>query len=259
MANDGSSFFKDIAKGSADMGENLQAQFLGPTYEYAKKVRNPTELGMSGRGSLSALADDVNGLIQYMRILVEGGGQASVTGKPLGGKFYLKTGGKCKGPDGGTYDRYIYVNNIPMGNLPIVSSVAGSNISTFRGLIPGTIENTGKLNPLSIFGGFMQKTNPPCRKLDLPSDSSPSSAYVADSDIADLDPCLWVAYGKGGSNPVTNKAGRGCATSGFQNMEEIKSIKKTLKLKENPMANLYNLSFGMLIVYLIYHLTKKYN
>ena len=57
-------FFNEVAGGV----EKVQAGFLGPTYEYAKKIRNPDELRMSGRGSLSALARDVNGLIQYKRI-----------------------------------------------------------------------------------------------------------------------------------------------------------------------------------------------
>ena len=252
-------FFNEVAGGV----EKVQAGFLGPTYDYPAKIRNPSELNMSGSGSLSALARDVNGLIQYMRVLVEGRGQATKTGKPLGGKFYLKTGGKCKGPDGNTYDRYIYVNNVPMGNIPVVSSVAGSNISVFQGLIPGTIENTGKINPLAIFSGFMQKTNPKCRKLSLPADGSPSSGYVADSDIADLDPCLWKVYGKGGGNPVTKKPGRGCADSAFRNMNNIingsKLTPSEFKLKKNPLANLYNLGFGALLIYLFFHLMKKGN
>ena len=47
--------------------------------------------------------------------------------------------------------------------------------------------------------------------------------YVADADIADLDPCLF-----GGRNPVSGKRYSGCA-SGFQNMNDIINKIKDLK------------------------------
>ena len=31
----------------------------------------------------------------------------------------------------------IYVNNVPNGSIPFLSSAMGSNFSTFRGLVPG--------------------------------------------------------------------------------------------------------------------------
>ena len=252
-------FFQEVAKGT----EKLQAQFLGPTYHYARKINNPKELGMSSRGSLGALARDVNGLVQYMRILVEGRGQANKQGgRPLGGKFYLKTAGKCMG-GGSVRDRYIYVNNVPQGNVPFISTIAASNFGAFQGFIPAVIENTGKMNPLSLFSGFMQKTKPPCRKLNLPADGSPGSAWVADSDIADLDPGLWKVYGKVSGNHVTKTPGRGCAKSAFTNMNlrinGERSEPSELKLKKNPLANLYNLGFGVLLIYLFLHLMKKGN
>jgi len=40
-------------------------------------------MGMSSRGSLSAIASDVGGLINYVELLVTGKGGASKTGKPL--------------------------------------------------------------------------------------------------------------------------------------------------------------------------------
>ena len=32
---------------------------------------------------------------------------------------------------------------------------------------------------------------------------------------------------------------------------------EVLKLKENPLANLYNLGFGAFIIYILFHLMKK--
>jgi hypothetical protein len=40
------------------------------------------------------MANNIDGLIQYVQVLVTGGG-ASTTGGPLGNKFFLQTGGKC--------------------------------------------------------------------------------------------------------------------------------------------------------------------
>ena len=50
----------------------MQAQFLGPTYNYAKNIRSPNDMGMSGDGNMSALAKDIAGIIAYTQLLVEG-------------------------------------------------------------------------------------------------------------------------------------------------------------------------------------------
>lgn len=52
-------------------------------------------MGMSPGFSLGALANNVDGLLSYVEVLISGTGNASVTGKPLGNKFFLKTTGKC--------------------------------------------------------------------------------------------------------------------------------------------------------------------
>ena len=260
------SFFKDIAGGV----EKTQAQFLGPTYNYASKIKSPQELGMSSKGNLGALAKDVAGIINYTEVLVSGTGRGSTTGRPLGNRFYLKTGGKCcpnpkydkngnhDGCKSSPVDRYVYVNNIPTGSIPFISDMTGQSFATFRGLVPGTIENVGQLNPIGIFGGFMQGENPPCRKLNLKDSNNKSGFYVADADISDLDPCNF-----GGKNPVSGRRRKGCAPNqGFRNMNEILSgnkilNKQILKLKKNPLANIYNLGFGALLMYILFHLMKK--
>ena len=71
------------------------SSFLGPSYDYWKSVKQPSEMNMSPGFSLGALANNVDGLLSYVEVLVTGGGNASVTGKPLGNKFFLKTTGKC--------------------------------------------------------------------------------------------------------------------------------------------------------------------
>ena len=71
------------------------SSLLGPSYDYWKSIKQPSEMGMSPGFSLRALATNVDGLLSYVEVLVSGTGNASVTGKPLGNKFFLKTTGKC--------------------------------------------------------------------------------------------------------------------------------------------------------------------
>ena len=141
-----SNFFNQIKDGA----EKTERKYLGPKYEYPLHIRNPQELGMSGKGNLAALARDVNGLVQYTRLLIEGGGQANKTNRPLGNRFFLKTGGRCTAKGGNKHDRYIYINNVPLGSIPFMSNLVGHNVSSFKGIVPGTIENTESMNPLAL-------------------------------------------------------------------------------------------------------------
>ncbi len=245
-------FFKDVAGGV----EKAQAGFLGPTYNYAKQIKAPSELGMSGDGDMGALARDIAGLVDYTKVLVEGKGRAQRQNSPLGNKFFLKTGGQCKSSDGQLHDRWIYVNNVPTGSIPFISSMTGAALGDFRGLVPGTVENLGHLNPLALFGGFMQGTNPKCRKLNLKADDGKRNLYVADADIANLNPCLF-----GGTNPVSKQKLTGCS-DGFKNMNDImnglkKGFDNDETLKDNPLAKVYNMGFSALLLYLMYHLVMK--
>ena len=244
-------FFKDVAGGV----EKAQKGFLGPTYNYAKQIKSPSELGMSGDGNMGALARDVAGLINYTEVLTTGKSRAQRPSGPLGNRFYLKTGGQCKSKDGQLHNRWIYVNNIPTGSIPGITTLTGSALGDFRGLVPGTIENLGHLNPLALFGGFMQGTNPKCRPLKLPGSGGTGTKYVADADIANLSPCLF-----GGKNPVSGKSLSGCA-SGFQNINDIMSgLKNTFEgetLQDNQLAKVYNVGFSALLIYLMYHLVMK--
>ena len=71
------------------------SSLLGPSYDYWKSIKQPSEMGMSPGFSLSALANNVDGLLSYVEVLISGTGNASVTGRPLGNKFFLKTTGQC--------------------------------------------------------------------------------------------------------------------------------------------------------------------
>ena len=150
--NDSDNMFQEVLTNV----KAAEEKYIGPDYPYYKFIKSPSALGMSGKGSLSQLGKDVNGLVNYVELLVSGGGNASATGKPLGNKFFLKTGGKCTdAASKEDVDRYIYIDNVPEGNIPLISSGMGMNFSEFKGLIPGTISNLNAFNPMSIFQSFL--------------------------------------------------------------------------------------------------------
>lgn len=177
------------------------------SYNYAANVRPPASIGMSPDGTLTALGNDITGLIAYTQLLVEGTGKASSTGNPMGNKYFLKTPGTCQAMDTGeTVDRYIFINNIPLGNIPFVSESIGGNFSAFRGLIPGMFSDMEVFNPVNIVKGFMAGSMPQCRAINMQTvdennNVASETQYVADVDIGMIDSCLFPNK----SNPVTNK------------------------------------------------------
>ena len=224
-------------------------KYMGPDYPYYKYIKTPSEIGMSNKGSLSQLGKNIDGLIAYVEVLVSGKSKASATGKPLGNKFFLKTGGKCT--DVKTkeeVDRYIYINNIPQGNIPFISSGVGVNFSEFKGLIPGTISNLNAFNPMLIFQSFLSGSKPDCQEItmetvDIYNNRSTETNYVTLVDIRNMDPCIFSDK----KNPIT---GIGCKES-FSNM------KANFQVPNDPIVKAYFASLGMLGVYVMYRLMVK--
>lgn len=64
-------------------------------YPYHKHINTPSKLKMSEDGTLSALSNNISGLISYVELLIAGSGKASATGKPLGDRYFINTGSKC--------------------------------------------------------------------------------------------------------------------------------------------------------------------
>jgi len=228
-------FFKDVM---ADVNK-VQQQLLGPDYLYWKQINNPTQLGMSGDGSLEALAKNVAGLVAYTELLVQGGGPASKIPGPLGNKFFLKTGATCVDETGRKVDRYIYVNNVPTGNIPFISNLLNTSFPDFRGLVPGVIENIGKVNPFGIFQAFMLGGQPKCVNITRPVtllDNSGNvigetqqSNYVLQQDLQNMQ--------------------------GFQNMK----MQIASDMPEGIVSKLFFAGFGGLLLYILYLIIYKTN
>ena len=169
--------------------------FFGEEYSYVANIKTPQQLGMNKSGALVDLAKDIGSIIDYISVLVTGPSPAlKHPTRPLGNKYFLKTIGKCTDQDGNTQSRSLYINNIPVGNIPILSEVAGTDFSTFRGILPGIIENVNVLNPVTLAESLMEGASPDCIKLTAPvvdgsGNAGTSSGYVTITDIKYMDPC----------------------------------------------------------------------
>ena len=206
---------------------------LGPGYDYWKSIKSPNEMGMSDEGTIKALSNDISGLLSYVSVLVTGNSDASVTGQPLGNKFFLKSMATCKNveadpkqPDSETnpivVPRYIYVDNVPDGTIPFIpSGPDGGKLKDFRGLIPGAIGNLTAFSPSGFGRAFTMGNHPDCinitlETVDNDNNYGQETHYVAVSDIMNeiksanmkngnpvgsvKDPCRFKDY----TNPATN-------------------------------------------------------
>jgi len=146
-----------------------------PDYPYDEYIKTPESIGMSDQGDLNTLGKDINGLIAYTKLLVEGGGPASSVNGALGDKYFMLTGSKCIAQDTKQeVDRYTYINNVP----------------TRGGLIPGLIESTFKINPGAVFTAAFQSNKPECKQItlqtiDVKNNKKNETQYVAVTEIKD--------------------------------------------------------------------------
>jgi len=229
--------------------KGAEEKYIGPDYPYWKYIKMPSQMGMSDEGSLNALGKDINGLIGYVEVLVSGNSEASATGGPLGNKFFLKTGGKCTDTKtNADVDRYIYINNVPEGDIPFVSSGMGVSFSEFRGLIPGVMGNLNALNPMQIMQSFMAGSKPACQEItmetiDVNNNKSTETHFVTTVDLQNTPACMF----SDGKNPVT---GASCVEA--FNMIYMPNVKNDVFTKA------YYLSLGFLGILILYYLIKKH-
>jgi len=259
-----SNFFQDIMK---DVGK-VEQQMLGPDYQYYKYINTPGEMGMSSEGNLPTLERDVQGLISYVQLLVQGNGDASKTGQPLGNKFFLRTGAKCAAPDGSEKNRYIYINNVPNGNIPFISAGLGVNFTEFRGLIPGTMEDLNRLSPYGIMQAFMSGPTPPCYKItmetiDVNNNKSVDSQYVTVDDIKRMDGCDFVID----PIPMQGKRSRINPITGVQCNEAFGNMTTSLSpgtygtrdesFPTDPFHQMYFICLSILGILFLYKIAEK--
>lgn len=271
----------NIFKDSLTNAKCLEESVMGPTYPYWKNIRNPSELGMSDKGSISVMAKDVAGLISYVEVLVTGSGNASKTGKPLGNKFFLRTGAKCMDSKKNLQDRYIYVNNVPLGNVSFIQSGMGTNFKVMKGLLPGTMSNLNSFNPFEVMQGFSAGGTPQCQPVTLQTITtdnkvSKETRYMTTLDIQSMDPCNFMD----GKNPVTKKKCKQAFGSmsnysnEFYNDDEYYDDEENddvsvssddsdetdnsfLNLPKDPIVQIYLACLGILGIYILYRIMIK--
>lgn len=246
-------FFQDALK---DLN-GLQQDLLGPDYEYWKQVRPPNEIGMSSDGNIPALSRNIAGLVDYVQILVGGGGSASRVNGPMGNKFFLKTGAKCIDKQTGRkVDRFTYVNNVPDGQIPFISQgLGGMSFSAFEGLVPGALGDLNVLNPFAMFQAFMMGNFPECQALtmqtiDANNNSAQETQFVATTDIQNMNPC-WFSNNQ---NPVT---GQGCQQA-FENMTK-NAGKTNPEIPPGIVPALFLTGASGLFFYIFYKLMTRTN
>lgn len=116
--------------------------YIGPSYNYAKKIKTPKQLKVTAKPTLFALPDDFKAVKHYVETLAKGN-------PALGNRFFVKSG-KCSKdgsiPECQGEDRWIFVNNVSTGRVPCTDYK-----SNYKGLIPGVIEDITYVNPYEIF------------------------------------------------------------------------------------------------------------
>ena len=247
-----SNVFEDVL---AD-AEGVQDRLLGPTYPYYQNIKAPSQIGMSDKGTMQQMSKNIDGLISYVELLVSGKSKASATGGPLGNKFFLQTGGKCldNSVDGSNneVDRYIYINNVPSGDIPFISSGMGVNFTDFRGLIPGTMGNLNALNPFAILQSFMSGATPPCQEItmqtiDSRNNKSSETHFVTVTDIKNTNPCSFPNK----KNPVTGVT----CKEGFQS--GVSKNAASVEMPDDIVAQLYFAGLGCLGIYILHRFMEK--
>ena len=166
-------------------GGTASASVMGPSYSYIDNVQSPSALGIGSDGSISQLARNTGGIVQYVQYLI--------SGPALGNRFFVKTGGTCKAPDGSSQPRSNYVNNVTDAADALPESMRrdlGGLASDFNGLVPGMIQDIGSLNPVSLFNSLSADSIPTCECYSCPVSSGQGSAFLNTTLSPDYNPDL---------------------------------------------------------------------
>jgi len=232
--------------------EQLEQDLLGPDYNYSAQIKTPDELGMGSSGSLSTITNNIKGLVDYTEVLISGTGSGTKTRGPLGDKFFLETGAKCKDTKtGDSVTRSVYISNVPDGSIPFITQgLGGVRLTAFRGLVPGMLTNMNNINPMQIIQSFMSGTNPECQMITMETIDNNNrkkneTGYITNTDIRGISPCLFPNK----QNPITgNKCKEGFKIIDFNNNNSM---------PDDTLINIYYSALGLLGVYILFKMYEK--
>lgn len=115
--------------------------FIGQSYNYRTPIPSPKQLGVSSDANLWVLPPNISAAKKYADYMSKG--------PELGNNFFIKSG-KCSKtgstPECQGKPRWLFIRNIPTGRVPCTDYK-----SSFRGFVPGIIEDIADLNPYQIF------------------------------------------------------------------------------------------------------------
>ena len=253
--------FKDVINDVQQVEQNL----LGPTYPYYQNIKPPNEIGMSTEGTGDAISSNINGLREYVNVLVSGNSSASATGGPLGNKYFMNTGAKCVDTNTNQQvDRYIYVDNVPNGNTSFnvdTSSIGGLN-GGFQGLIPGALQDLNVLNPYTLMQSFLLPNPPPCQEITMETINTynitgSESQFVSVVDIQNMSPCTF----PNNQNPVTGQfCGEGFSQREKKNNKSNKNKNNNkCPLPEDTLAQVYFAGLACVGIFIFYKVMEKSN
>ena len=148
----------------------------------------------------------------------------------------------------------MYVDNIPDGNIPFISSAAGENFTSLEGLIPGTLGNLNALNPMLIFQAFVSGSQPECQEVSLETvnvnnERGTETQFVTTTDIGNINPCNFTSN----KNQVTGKV---CRES-FTNLNLNTSYAKNKNVPRDILVQLFYASLGVLGIYILLSMMKR--
>jgi hypothetical protein len=217
-------------------------------YSYVKAIKAPSEMGMSDAGNLKALERDINGLLAYVKLLVDGPSAASRSSGPLGSQFFATTNATCN-VNGTSVPRSIYVDNIPKGGI---DAAPGANLPEFRGLVPGMMSGLNAIDPERISESISNSDSPDCIEVTLNViDSSYNTIsetnYITLTDATYIDPCSYTNC----VNPVTGVKCNG--KQGFSNRSELLFS----EIKHDYVSQMFLTSVGVLSIFVLHLLVKN--
>ena len=257
-----------------------------PKYNYGAFINSPDEMGMTttvdGWG-IDTIGDNFGGLIPYIELLVSGTTNASkavglrnndLKHQPLGNAYIYPSGLTCKDPRNPTQDisAMMYMNNVPLGNIPFLSSFTG-DLKELRGLVPGVFEDLNGFNPREFMYAMEVNSSDTCIMVQLPitnitedgnnyESSKPPTEYsplfpMFRRFASLIDPCLFHPVNGVRTNPVTNAICSGGMananappTEGFMNIEELPNN------NTGVLLDIYFISITVLFLFIMLKMCK---
>ena len=254
---------------------SLLKAFSPPIYNYSSHIAKPDEIGMGQGTSLDDITDDIGGLLAYLTILVEGGGEAQLdTPNCAAGATGAQAKLNCKGLGEQTCAPTVaHVKDIETG-----SKVSRSLYYNFRpnpdgmfgagmmGLIPGIADVFLQLNMGQVFGAITGPADPPGLKLTVPDTAENNkdgkcTGYFSCQDILKMrDTTLenaskWSGMSVDDIKSKCEDAIKDVPSKGFElftNKSKISSDSNiSAKMPDDPFIKLYYAAISFLGLYII--------